>query len=128
MTRLRQLIASKILLAALWAVLGHLCIFSSSASAQRYMFGRADFATGGGESNSVATGDFNRDGILDLVFANSAPSVSILLGNADGTFQPPVEYTTGGSSGLSVAVGDFNGDHKLDLAVSNFSDNTVSIL
>ena len=104
MTRTRQSLRYKILLGVMCAVLGHLGVFNTSASAQRYMFGRADFATGGGESNSVATGDFNRDGILDLVFANSAPSVSILLGNADGTFQPPVEYTTGGSSGLSVAV------------------------
>src|SRR6516162_7349771 len=124
MTRLRQLIASKILLAALWAVLGHLCIFSSSASAQRYMFGRADFAAASQDQTlgGVATGDFNGDGILDLAVTlpgsnpNQASTVSILLGNADGTFQPGVDYTTGNEpGGSSIAVGDFNGDRKLDL-------------
>jgi FG-GAP-like repeat len=40
-----------------------------------------------------------------------------MLGKADGTFQPAVQYTTGDSGGSAVAIADFNGDHKLDLAV-----------
>jgi len=54
-------------------------------------------------------------------------SIAVLLGNGDGTFQPPREYTVG-LQPYSVAVGDFNGDGKPDLAVSNFGANTVSIL
>ena len=77
--------------------------------------------------NSLAVGDFNGDGKLDLAvtnendFADGLPetnSVSILLGNGDGTFQAPVAYATG-TVPTSVAVGDFNGDGKLDLAVTN---------
>jgi hypothetical protein len=77
---------------------------------------------------SVATGDFNGDGKLDLVTANSGSNnVSVLLGNGDGTFQSAVDYAVG-SNPRSVAVGDFNGDGKLDLVVTNESTNNVSIL
>src|SRR5207248_183153 len=53
--------------------------------------------------------------------------VFILLGNGDGTFQPPVDYTAG-TWPLFVAVGDFNGDGQKDLAVANGLSNNVSIL
>ena len=78
-----------------------------------------DFVTGGLTPFGMAVGDFNGDGKLDLVIANAQvpnEAVSVLLGNGDGTFQPPVNYSTGGSPD-SVAVGDFNGDGKPDLAV-----------
>ncbi|HUK25639.1 MAG TPA: FG-GAP-like repeat-containing protein, partial [Terriglobales bacterium] len=71
---------------------------------------------------SIATGDFNGDGHLDLVVANSSSNnsnkiASIILGNGDGTFQPPVAYTVGRVP-YSVAVADFNGDGALDVAVA----------
>ncbi|MGA2372192.1 MAG: FG-GAP repeat domain-containing protein [Candidatus Korobacteraceae bacterium] len=71
----------------------------------------------GGFSTTVATGDFNRDGILDLVTSNfSTGNVSVLLGNGDGTFRPHVDYPAG-LNPTGVVVADFNGDGKLDLAV-----------
>src|SRR5438105_15642329 len=55
---------------------------------------------------AVVTGDFNGDGRLDLAVANHASNtVSILLGNANGTFQPALTSATGALP-LSVAVGD----------------------
>jgi hypothetical protein len=77
----------------------------------------------------VSTGDFNGDGKLDLAVANSGGStVSILLGNGDGTFQPAVGYTVG-SQPVNISIADFNGDGKQDLAVANgFGTTTVSIL
>ncbi len=90
-------------------------------------------------SASVAVGDFNGDGKLDLAVASggtgnfSIGTVSILLGNGDGTFQAAVNYPTKWKSSF-VALGDFNGDGKLDLAVSSISSDisispsTVSVL
>ncbi len=76
----------------------------------------------------VAAGDFNGDGKLDLAVANkSSNTVSILLGNGDGTFAAQTTSPTG-TNPFSIAIGDFNGDGKLDLAVANQFIDTVSIL
>src|ERR1017187_9271397 len=86
------------------------------------------YGDAGEQTFAVALGDFNHDGILDVVTANvDVNSVSLLLGNGDGTFQPHVDFPVGnGAFGLTVA--DFNGDGNLDLAVSNGNVNSVSIL
>jgi hypothetical protein len=75
----------------------------------------------------VTVGDFNGDGIPDLAVANtgnqadgSAPgSVSIMLGNGDGTFQAGVDYASGGDGAAAIAVADFNHDGIPDLVVAN---------
>ena len=54
-------------------------------------------------------------------------TVSVLLGNGDGTFQNPTSDAVGNDPD-AIAVGDFNGDGQLDLAVANDEDNTVSVL
>src|SRR5580704_2975207 len=82
--------------------------------------------------DGIVTGDFNGDGKLDLGVVNVNDStVSILLGNGDGTFQPQVTFATGSGPG-ALAVGDFNGDGKLDLAVpfagQGNNDGGVSVL
>jgi len=82
----------------------------------------------GQDPSSVAVGDFNGDGKLDLAVANMwGGTVSILLGDGKGNFTLASSPHTGNTAS-SVAVGDFNGDGKLDLAVANMSDATVSIL
>jgi hypothetical protein len=81
------------------------------------------------EPASVAAGDFNGDGKLDLAVGNNTDIsvVSIFLGNGDGTFQSAVDYGSG-SGFNSVAIGDFNRDGKLDIAVADSGRNNVSIL
>lgn len=85
----------------------------------------------GSEPNAVAVGDLNGDAKLDLAVANrSGSSVSVLLGNGDGTFVAAVSFTTGafGSNPYSVAIGDLNGDGKLDLAIANVGTDNVAVL
>jgi len=68
------------------------------------------------EPYAVAVGDFNGDGKADLAVTNysstgfpfaEGKSVSILLGNGDGTFQPPIEFAAG-SGPMSIAVMPLN--------------------
>jgi hypothetical protein len=73
---------------------------------------------------AIATADFNGDGNLDPFVVHTDPSsqhwgYSVLLGNGDGSFQPPAflaqDVTT---QSYSLVVADFNGDRRPDIALS----------
>jgi hypothetical protein len=72
---------------------------------------------------SIVAADFNHDAVLDLAVANPSSS-SVLLGNADGTFQQALN-SPGAAAPRSLAVGDFNADGKLDLATANAGEVSV---
>jgi len=85
--------------------------------------------------SAVGIADFNGDGKLDLVTTNNFNNtVSILLGNGNGTFQPPmsINMNVSPSSGCThpdaLVIADFNGDSKSDVAVACTNSSNVSIL
>jgi hypothetical protein len=84
----------------------------------------------GERCNSHTVGDLNRDGFLDVVAANSAPwdrTVSILLGNGDGTLQPQRRIPVADDP-YGVASADLNRDGVLDLVVTQVSLGRTLIL
>jgi hypothetical protein len=68
---------------------------------------------------SVATGDFNGDGKLDVVNVDYGSNLNVMLGKGDGTFQTPITLNIALTNIFyeAITVGDFNGDHLLDVAV-----------
>ncbi len=76
--------------------------------------------------------DMNGDGKLDV--AASGPqwgatgTVSVLLGNGDGTLRPEITVGTGGTSPRGLTAADFNLDGRPDLAVANAGSSHVAVL
>jgi len=82
---------------------------------------------------SITTADLNGDGKLDLLFLTTIyPSAScqltVMLGNGDGTFQPPVSYGSFDDFSPDLAVGDFNRDRQPDVVVADWQGNAVDVL
>src|ERR1700687_1247959 len=77
---------------------------------------------------SVAVGDFNGDGHLDLAVVNfGSNSVSILPGTGIGSFGVATSFRVG-THPVSMAADDFNGDGHLDLAGANFASETIPVV
>ena len=90
------------------------------------LFASAVNFTTGTNPKSVAVADVSGDGLPDLVVANyGSNSVSVLLGNGNGTFQTAHNFTTG-TQPIAVAVTDVNNDGHPDLLVANSGGNTVA--
>ena len=114
---------------------------TTAAAAQALLAGltlpRTDYDTGKGPI-SVAIADFNKDGHPDLAVANQTDgTISILLGNGDGTFGTqtvvtiPAVTTSAGTINASpsaITTGDFNDDGNIDIAVTDMANSRVMIL
>jgi hypothetical protein len=85
----------------------------------------------GSYPHGLVVADVNGDGKFDVVVASTGysgagNSVSVLLGNGNGTFAPPLAVTTG-QAPIAVAAGDLNGDGTVDLVVANNMGGTISV-
>ncbi len=86
-------------------------------------------------ADDIVVGDFNNDRKLDLAVTNprqtmvsgKAATVTVFLGNGDGTFQAgkDTNYGTAGATSANLAAGDFNSDGKEDLIVTNQVDHQL---
>ena len=76
--------------------------------------------------STVAYGDFNKDGLMDMAAVTSPTTITVSLGNPDGSYTVSATLTAPKSLPIGgVDVGDYNGDGKLDIS-SGGSTNSGS--
>jgi hypothetical protein len=86
------------------------------------------YSTNANVHTGVAVADFDGDGKFDVVTSDGdTGTVSLLLGNGDGTLRSAGAFAVG-SSPSGVAGGDFNGDGRPDVAATNGGSNNVAVL
>lgn len=103
----------------------------SMAAGFRYVWSVVGFQSrttlaGIGALEALVTGDFNRDGTLDIVAGAFNGDAQIFFGNGDRTFRPASTIALGGSG--RVVAADFNNDGILDLASTWSAKNQVRVV
>ncbi|HTA61889.1 MAG TPA: FG-GAP-like repeat-containing protein [Bacteroidia bacterium] len=90
--------------------------------------GSASYFSVGSRPKGICSGDFDKDGHMDLVNANyGSKNVSIIIGSGTGIFSTPYNFPVD-SNPTAVVAEDFNGDGWLDVAVTNSSSNNITVI
>ena len=93
---------------------------------------KVDFPSGISGPNSIAIGDLDGYGKLDMAVGTNSATISLFRNTSAsgsitaGSFAPRIELVVGATY-QSIAIGDLDGDGKPELVVASFSTNTVSI-
>jgi hypothetical protein len=108
---------------------GSVSVLLGSGSGTSFSFAPGSPFAVGTRPASVAAGDVNADGRIDLAVAIADDdAIAILIGVGNGMFIPNVNSPVAvGHRPASVALADLNGDGKLDLAAADLNDGTVSV-
>jgi hypothetical protein len=76
----------------------------------------------------TSVGDVNMDGNLDIVTSNTvSDTVSLLLGNGDGTFDSALNYSVVHNA-FGTAIQDVNGDGRPDILISGAEGGAITVL
>jgi hypothetical protein len=90
--------------------------------------GRAQSLGANSGPSAIAIADLNGDGHPDAIVANElAATVSVLLGQGDGTFSPRVDHATASGS-VALVTGDLDGNGRVDVVVASPFAGVVSVL
>ncbi len=84
-------------------------------------------AVPGGIPRAMVGGDFNRDGVPDLIVGDEDGTLTLFLGDGTGRFNS-VREITHLVSAISIAMADFNHDGILDIAISDWRASSVTVL
>lgn len=85
----------------------------------------ASYPIRGDAPRALVVGDFNKDGIPDLIVGDDDGSLKLFLGDGTGNMAPAGDVGRL-SSVVSIAVGDFNRDGIPDIAVSDWRGSSVT--
>ena len=86
----------------------------------------ASYPVPGHKPQSIVVGDFNGDGVPDVVVGDDDGTVALFLADGTGKLAPAVEIAHL-ESAMSMAVGDFNHDGTLDFAVADWQASSVTV-
>ncbi len=125
--------ARRVAFLSLIGLLSTAVVVDSPVAAQAHLLPAATLRVVPQTHGEVWPGDFNRDGITDLVSGSDAlldpleeeAFVQIALGNGDGTFRAPI---VSGTAGWVRAVADMNGDGAIDVLAEHLGDGDLIVL
>ena len=83
--------------------------------------------TGRWSPRALAVGNLNGDTVPDIV-VSCGEGISVLIGNGDGTFGPPITTDVGGNAPQGIAVGDFNGDTNTDVVYGTYAGSNYVVV